>query len=198
MRAVFLADKFLSPNTIAFDAKDTSNIYWRTRNFFREFLARTKAVLVRCIRKSRRTQPESIMDIVHNSVYGETHAYCLWHNRYWEVFGEEGKYIFSAMTTRCPDMSLFDSLVSDITNEMGNPVKAHLYVPMMEDWPENHPDFEFAEWHNDSVRVSLHYNSLDEYTEIEIAALDDSLNVIDHWFDDAKYLYHLTIGDELN
>lgn len=130
------------------------------------------------------SQSGSVMDFVHNAHYGETHAYCEWHNRYWEVFGEEGKFVFSAMTTCCPDISLFDSLVSEITNEMGNPDKTHLYVPMMEDWPEDRPDFGFAEWHNDSVRITLHYNSIDEYTEVEIAALDDSLNIIDHWFND--------------
>lgn len=98
------------------------------------------------------------------------------------------------MTTRCPDMSLYDSLMSEITCELSNPDKACLYVPMMQGWPEDSSNFGFAEWHNDSVKITLHYNSLDEYTEIEIAALDDSLNVIEHWFDDAK----CTVGDDLN
>lgn len=140
------------------------------------------------------SQTGSVMDIVHNAHYGDTHAYSEWHNRYWEVFGEEGKYVFSALTTRCPDMSLFDSLVSDITNQLGNPDKVHLYVPMMKDWPEDRPDFGFAEWHNDSIRVSLHYNSLDEYTEIDIASMDDSLNVIDRRFDVTKSLFHFTLS----
>lgn len=69
-RAVFLADKFLSSCIVAFDAPDTKNLYWVTRNLFREYLARVKAVFVRCFHNPKLTPSNSIMDIVHNSVYG--------------------------------------------------------------------------------------------------------------------------------
>lgn len=196
-RALFLADKFLSSSTIAYDAPDTRSSYWVIRNLFREYLARVKAVFVRCFHKPVLAPSGSIMNILHNAQYGETHAFSEWHNRYWEVFGEEGKYVFSAMTTRCPDMSLYDSLISEITCELGNPDKACLYVPMMEDWPEDSPDFGFAEWHNDNVRITLHYNSLDGYTAIEISSLNEHLNVSSRMFYDAKSVFQFTLENDL-
>lgn len=197
-RALFYARLLFSGDVYALDASDSRNFWWRTRNVIREWIARTKAVFVRCFYKPVQSTSVSIMDILHNARYGETHAYSEWHNRYWEVFGEEGKYVFSAMTTRCPDMSLFDSLVSEITCELGNPDKARLYVPMMRDWPEDRLDG-FAEWHNDSIRVSLHYNSLDEYTQIEISSLYEQLNVVDRyfWLNDSTS-FSFVLGDEWN
>ena len=45
-RAVFYGSLVFSETPAAFNAADTHNLWWRTRNLFRECLARTKAVLV--------------------------------------------------------------------------------------------------------------------------------------------------------
>ncbi len=45
-RAVFYGSLVFSETPVAFNAADTHNLWWRTRNLIRECLARTKAVLV--------------------------------------------------------------------------------------------------------------------------------------------------------
>lgn len=182
-RALFLANKFLSHHTIAFDASDTSKLYWRTRNFFREWLARTKAVFVRYFCKSESTRPESVMDLPSNAVYGETHAYCTWHNRYWEVFGKEGELPFEALLASDAD-SIIDSLVIEISAECGHdPVYAHTDLPYETDEKNNDviiPDTAYNyfsahyTWYLDNFRIDLDYHRKDNCVRIYIDSLVDT------------------------
>ena len=61
-----------------------------------------------------------LRDLVANSVYGETHAYSEWNNRFWEVFGEKGGDDFYALTTSISTYT-FDSIRGLICREYGAP-----------------------------------------------------------------------------
>lgn len=191
-RAVFLADKILSSHTIAYDAPDTRNIYWRTRNITREWLARIKAVFDLCIRKAKTTQPESIMDLMHNSVYAETHAYSLWHNRYWEVCGEKGKFPFEALLAKDAE-SIRDSLFIEISAECGGePAYAHTDLPFERDEENNDVIISdtaylyftaFYTWYLDDFRIDMYYRRIDNAIGIYIEPLNNDVDDNEHIFD---------------
>ena len=61
-----------------------------------------------------------LRELVANSVYGETHAYSEWNNRYWEVFGEKGGEDYYALTTSI-STDIFDSICGLICCEYGEP-----------------------------------------------------------------------------
>jgi len=71
-----------------------------------------------CVACKNAKQTSSILDIVSNAQYGDTHACSTWANRYWEVFGHRGEMDFMASTSRITPTT-FDSIRQIIENEFG-------------------------------------------------------------------------------
>ena len=71
-----------------------------------------------CVACKNVKQTSSILDIVSNARYGDTHACSTWANRYWEVFGHRGEMDFMASTSRITPIT-FDSIRQIIENEFG-------------------------------------------------------------------------------
>lgn len=70
----------------------------------------------------------SVLDIITNAQYGETHAISLWAGRSWEFFGMPGETDFEALTTSIP-ADTFDSIADLITAELGEPTYDKLSFP---------------------------------------------------------------------
>lgn len=71
-----------------------------------------------CGKRSVTQEKSSILDIVANAQYGETHAFSEWHGRYWEVFGHRGDPEFTGVTSRI-SIAAFDSIKREIEGEFG-------------------------------------------------------------------------------
>lgn len=68
--------------------------------------------------KPKQTPESSVLDIISNAQYGDTHACSNWANRFWEVFGTPQSPDFSALTMRV-DVETYDSIKGVIENEFG-------------------------------------------------------------------------------
>lgn len=75
-------------------------------------------ITLSCVACKNAKQASSVLDIVSNARYGDTHACSTWANRYWEVFGHRGEMDFMASTSRITPTT-FDSIRQIIENEFG-------------------------------------------------------------------------------
>lgn len=75
-------------------------------------------IALSCVACKNTKQTSSVLDIVSNAQYGDTHACSTWANRYWEVFGHRGEIEFSALTLMISPVT-FDSIRQVIENEFG-------------------------------------------------------------------------------
>ena len=75
-------------------------------------------IALSCVACKNTKQKSSVLDIVANSRYGDTHACSIWANRYWEVFGHRGEMEFSALTLMISPAT-FDSIKQVVENEFG-------------------------------------------------------------------------------
>ena len=73
-------------------------------------------------------QTSSVLDIISNAQYGDTHACSEWADRYWEVFGKPQSPYFSALTLSI-NVDVFDSIKHIIENEFGPYELSHLTLP---------------------------------------------------------------------
>lgn len=74
-------------------------------------------IALSCIACQNTKQTSSVLDIVSNAQYGNTHACSTWGNRYWEIFGHRGDMDFTALTLITP--ATFDSIRQVINKEFG-------------------------------------------------------------------------------
>lgn len=77
-------------------------------------------IALACVACQNTNHTSSVLDIVSNAQYGDTHACSTWANRYWEVFGHRGEIEFSALTLMISPVT-FDSIRQVIENEFGPP-----------------------------------------------------------------------------
>ena len=75
-------------------------------------------IVLSCVACKNTKQTVSVLDIVSNAQYGDTHACSKWANRYWEVFGHQGSMDFSAFTMMITPAT-FDSIRQVIEKEFG-------------------------------------------------------------------------------
>ena len=113
-----------------------------------------------CGKGSVTQEKSSILDIVDNAQYGESHAFSEWHGQYWEVYGLRGDAEFTGMTSRI-SIASFDSIRREIENEFGpyEYSKATLPDELIEDegfyWHLSKPSCEDAYyWSNDSLLIA--------------------------------------------
>lgn len=75
-------------------------------------------IALSCIACNHTRQTPSVLDIISNVRYGDTHACSSWANRYWEVFGHRGEMEFTALTKSITPTT-FDSIRHVIEKEFG-------------------------------------------------------------------------------
>ncbi len=75
-------------------------------------------ITLSCIACNHTRQTPSVLDIISNARYGDTHACSSWANRYWEVFGHRGEMEFTALTKSITPTT-FDSIRHVIEKEFG-------------------------------------------------------------------------------
>lgn len=76
-------------------------------------------IVLSCVACTHTRQTSSVLDIISDAQYGDTHACSSWANRYWEVFGHRGEMDFMASTSRITPAT-FDSIRQIIDNEFGS------------------------------------------------------------------------------
>ena len=84
--------------------------------------------LCACNRTSRENCNESVLDIIDNASYGDTHASSTWANRKWEFFGKPGDDNYEALTNNI-SVSEFNDLAKLISEEFGEPTYDKLDFP---------------------------------------------------------------------
>lgn len=86
------------------------------------------ALLFCACTKSEQTLSPSVLDIITNAQYGDTHACSEWANLYWEVFGTPQSSNFSVLTQRI-NVETYDSIKHVIEDEFGSYEYSYLTLP---------------------------------------------------------------------